>query len=97
MCLSDICLSGLVLTRSSEIQYKRKLKEWNVGKNVRKGEMKAIVRKRQQRRLQEPSKRDLLFRVRNEVVPPEKIDRWMDRNKVAPDSLFCPSPEARRW
>jgi hypothetical protein len=82
------------LTSRSERQYKSRLKEWGLGRNIRKDEMEAIVQKRQKRRLIETDKNDLLFSVRNEMVPPEKIDRWVERNSVATDKLYFPPSDA---
>jgi hypothetical protein len=59
--------------------------------------MKAIVRKRQQRRLIENDKRDLAFSVRGMEVDVEKIDRWMKRNKVSNSFLYNTSPMACRY
>ncbi|KAK3941755.1 hypothetical protein QBC46DRAFT_352996 [Diplogelasinospora grovesii] len=73
---------------ATQRQYINILKKWNLGKNIRNEEMKAIVRKRQQRRLAEKNKPDLLFRVRDQVVPPQKIDRWMAANSVAADDMY---------
>ena len=56
--------------------------------------MKAIVRKRQQRRLVETDKGELAFRIRGNVVEPEKIDRWMKRNDVTDSMIYAPSPAA---
>jgi len=56
--------------------------------------MKAIVRKRQQRKLVETDKRELVFQVRGNVVEPGKIDRWMKRNGVAESMIYAPSPTA---
>jgi len=65
-----------------------------VDKNVKPNEMKAIVRKRQQRRLVETEKGDLAFQVRGNVGEPEKIDRWMKRHMVAENTVYAPSPVA---
>jgi len=56
--------------------------------------MKAIVRKRQQRRLAETDKGDLIFRVRGSVVESGKIDRWMKRNGVTESMPYAASPAA---
>lgn len=56
--------------------------------------MQAIVRKQQHRRLVEPEKRDLNFKVLNFAVKSEKIDTWMKRNNVAGDAIYAPSPAA---
>lgn len=55
--------------------------------------MKAIVRKRQQRRLVE-DKGDLKFTVRGTAVETQKIQRWMKRNEVPESFLYVPSPAA---
>jgi hypothetical protein len=53
--------------------------------------MKAIVRKRQRRRIVEAGKGELKFRVRGNEVSAEKIDRWMNRNHVPEDEVYSPS------
>jgi hypothetical protein len=52
------------------------------------------VRKRQQRKLVEPNKRELVFAVRENIVGPEKVDRWMRRNKIPETIPYAPSPDA---
>lgn len=54
--------------------------------------MKAIVRKRQRRILVEDDKRELVFIVRESIVDPQKIDRWIKRNDIPGSSLYIPSP-----
>lgn len=56
--------------------------------------MKAIVRKRQKRKLVEIDKGELAFKVRGRSVEPEKIDRWMKRNGVTDTMIYAPSPSA---
>lgn len=56
--------------------------------------MKAIVRKRQQRKLVETGKGELMFKVRGSVVEPRKIDRWMKKEGVPESMLYAPSPAA---
>lgn len=63
-------------------------------KKVKTEEMKAIVRKRQKRKLTERTKRELTFEVRGTHVGPEKIERWMKRHKVADSFLYPSSPAA---
>jgi hypothetical protein len=58
--------------------------------------MKAIVRKRQKRRLIETDKGEPALKVRGSVVEPEKIDRWMKRNRVSESVPYSPSPAACR-
>jgi hypothetical protein len=85
------------LTGDSERQYKSKLAKWNVGKKIRRNEMKAIVRKRQIRKVEEPDKRDLTFTLRGEVVPEAKVDRWMKRKQIPTDAVYSPSSGAGKF
>ena len=68
-------------------QYRRRVSERGLDKNVKPNEMKAIVRKRQQRKIVETNRRELVFRLRGNVVDPEKINRWMKRNDVPEDMM----------
>lgn len=56
--------------------------------------MKAIVRKRQYRKLIEDNKAELVFTVRGNAVEPQKVDRWMKRNDVPENLPYAPSPAA---
>ncbi|KAF7509889.1 hypothetical protein GJ744_007400 [Endocarpon pusillum] len=53
--------------------------------------MKAIVRKRQRRRLVETGKEELVFEIRGIVVESDKIDRWMKRNGITENILYSSS------
>ncbi|RGP64701.1 kinesin light chain 2 [Fusarium sporotrichioides] len=75
-------------------QYRTRITQWGKDKNIKPGEMAAIVRKRQKRNLVEVDKRELIFTVRGRNVDPHKIDRWMARNGVSQTSLYAPSPTA---
>lgn len=57
-------------------------------------EMKAIVRKRQRRKLVETNKGELEFEVRGSQVQQQKIERWMKRHGVVESSLYPSSPAA---
>lgn len=70
------------------------ISEWGLDKNVKPEEMKAIVRKRQRRKLVEIDKNELIFEVRGVRVDHHKVDRWMKRNKVPESFLFFPQPAA---
>ena len=59
--------------------------------------MKAIVRKRQTRKLIEIDKKPLHFEIRENSVELEKVDRWMKRNNVQESILYHPSPAAGEW
>jgi len=56
--------------------------------------MKAIVRKRQERKLIDKNKGEFEFQVRGFDVDPSKIDRWMKRNQVSENLIYAPSPAA---
>jgi hypothetical protein len=58
--------------------------------------MQAIVRKRQERKLVETDKRQLVFKVRGSEVELQKIERWMKRHNVADSFLYAPNPGARK-
>ncbi|KAF4991287.1 hypothetical protein FGRMN_7947 [Fusarium graminum] len=68
--------------------------QWVLDKNVKAAEMAAIVRKRQHRTLFESDKRELSFTVQGTEIEPQKINRWMDRNKIPENVLYAPSPAA---
>ncbi|KAJ3462636.1 hypothetical protein MRS44_007422 [Fusarium solani] len=75
-------------------QYRTRISQWGKDKNVKPVEMAAIVRKRQQRKLADSDKGELIFMVRGSTVEPQKIDRWMNRHEVPQDLLYAPSPAA---
>ncbi|KAF2271084.1 TPR-like protein, partial [Lojkania enalia] len=72
-------------------QYRTRVSQWGKDKNVKPQEMRAIVRKRQQRRLVEVNKGELLFKVRGKQVEPQKIDRWMKSHEVPESLLYAPT------
>lgn len=59
-------------------------------KNVKRDEMKAIVRKQQRRKILE-DKGGFVFRVRGRIVEQEKITRFMKQNSVSESHLYSPS------
>ncbi|KAF2787012.1 hypothetical protein K505DRAFT_134338, partial [Melanomma pulvis-pyrius CBS 109.77] len=73
-------------------QYRTRISQWRKDKNIKPEEMRAIVRKRQQRKLREGNKAELVFTVRGQPVEPQKVDRWMKRNNVS--ESMCISPAA---
>ena len=75
-------------------QYRTRITQWGNDKNIKPKEMRAIVRKQQQRKLVEVDKGELEFKVRGCTVNPQKINRWMKRNNVADSFLYAPSPAA---
>jgi hypothetical protein len=64
---------------------------------VKSQEMRAIVRKRQRRKLVEVGKGELVFKVRGHQVDPQKIERWMKRHEVVDSLLYVPSPAACKY
>lgn len=76
------CLSN---NGCSERQYKTRISQWALEKNVKFDEMKAIVRKYQERKVQEG--KDTLFRVRKRPVDPKKISRFIKKHKF-PDEWY---------
>lgn len=86
------CAHRLTLQRLR--QYRTRISQWGLDKNIKPQEMKAIVRKRQRRKLVDRSKRTLTFTVRGNEVDEQKIDRWMKRNGIPEDELYTHSPAA---
>ncbi|KAB5585674.1 hypothetical protein GE09DRAFT_33710 [Coniochaeta sp. 2T2.1] len=79
---------------ATERQYKSILSKWNVNQYIPRPVMKAIVRKQQARRVAEPQKRNPVFYLRGEVVPGEKVARFMKREDIAPDVAYSPASGA---
>jgi hypothetical protein len=77
-------------------QYRTRVSQWGLDKNIKPEEMRSIVRKRQQRKLVEVNKGELIFQVRGYKIEPQKIDRWMKRHEVSESALYAPSPAACR-
>jgi hypothetical protein len=75
-------------------QYRSRISQWKLDKNVKPDEMKAIVRKKQKRKLIEVNQRDLKFRVRGFEVPSRKIHRYMREKGIAESLLYSESPAA---
>jgi hypothetical protein len=83
-----------ILIRNIRIrQYKSRISQWKLDKNIKHKEMECIVRKRQRRKLLEPSRPELVFHVRNIEVGPTKIDRWMSRHNMKETTMVA-SPTA---
>jgi hypothetical protein len=77
-------------------QYKSRVSKWNLDRNIKPEEMKAIIRKRQKRKLVETEKSDLVFQVRGVIVDTAKIDRWMQTHGAPKSTLYSSSPAASR-
>ncbi|MCJ1473176.1 hypothetical protein MMC13_001827 [Lambiella insularis] len=70
--------------KASRKQYNTKIAQWRIGKNIKENEMKAIVRKERQRKMQDPPK-DSVFRVRKLPVDSQKIERFKRDNRINSD------------
>ncbi|KAI4952113.1 hypothetical protein J4E91_003575 [Alternaria rosae] len=75
-------------------QYRSRLTQWKLDKNIKPEEMRAIVKHRQQRSLVDTNKPALKFYVRGQEVEPQKIERWMKRHDVLESVMYAPSPAA---
>ncbi|KAF2829125.1 hypothetical protein CC86DRAFT_368201 [Ophiobolus disseminans] len=75
-------------------QYRLRLSQWKLDKNIKPEEMRCIVKKRQKRRLLEVDKPGLVFQVRGNEVDQTKIDRWMNSHDIPDSMLYAPSPAA---
>ncbi|KAE9364310.1 hypothetical protein N431DRAFT_355172 [Stipitochalara longipes BDJ] len=71
---------------ASQRQYKIKISEWRVGKNIKVDEYKFMVQT-QANRAQE--NKDTHFRVRGRDVAPEKIERAVKRQKLSDQELIA--------
>ncbi|PMD37641.1 hypothetical protein L207DRAFT_432991 [Hyaloscypha variabilis F] len=67
-------------------QYKIKISEWHVGKNIKGDEYKFIAQTQAKRAQEE---KDTNFRVRGREVPPEKIARAVKRQKLSDQELVA--------
>ena len=61
--------------KSRRKQYTTKIEQWGIGKNIKGNEMRAIIRKEKQRKMEHPPK-ESIFRVRKHPVEPHKIERF---------------------
>ena len=71
-----------------------RISRWGLDKNIKPQEMKAIVRKRQTRKLVETDKKPLHFKIRENSVEPEKVERWMESHNVQETVLYDSSSPA---
>ena len=71
-----------------ERQYKRKISQWNLDKNVKNSEMLFIVHTQKKRKAEGKVTK---FRVRGRLVEPEKIARTVKRKNISEDDLLAQS------
>jgi len=67
-------------------QYRSRITKWGLDKKVKAVERQFIVRKHAQRRLLEPNKKSLVFKVRGKLISRAKIERWT-REEVGGNAL----------
>jgi hypothetical protein len=77
-------------------QYRLRITQWKLDKNIKSEEMQAIVKKRQTRKLLERGKAEQVFRVRGTEVETQKIDRWMKSHDITDSMLYAPSQLASK-
>jgi hypothetical protein len=74
-------------------QYKDRIEKWGINvKNFKGSEMKAVVRKKQKRKLDE--QKESGFRIRGREVGSEKIEKFMKRNGIPENSEYWPTSPA---
>ncbi|KAL9629811.1 MAG: hypothetical protein Q9164_006715 [Protoblastenia rupestris] len=69
--------------KASKKQFNTRIKKWKVDKNIKRREMKSIIRKQTQRQSDVLPKRSA-FRVRGHDVDSTKIDRFQRTNQSGP-------------
>ena len=69
-----------LVTDCSERQYKRKITEWHLDKNVKDDEMRAILAKQDARKREG---KESIFYVRGRLVQNKKIDRYCQRKGLS--------------
>ncbi|OCK98550.1 uncharacterized protein K441DRAFT_543101, partial [Cenococcum geophilum 1.58] len=67
--------------RATAKQYKTQIKRWGLEKNVKDNEMRAVIR--MQRKRKEIDGKESEFLLRDRVVPPQKIRRYMKRTGLS--------------
>ncbi|KAK5657946.1 hypothetical protein OQA88_2498 [Cercophora sp. LCS_1] len=68
-------------------QYRSRITKWNLDKNVKVVERQFIVQKQAERRMLEPNKKGLVFKVRGKLISKAKIERWT-REEVKDNTLY---------
>jgi hypothetical protein len=75
-------------------QYENRISKWGFDKKVKPSEMAFIIQRQQQRRAEEPTRRDLRFEVRGVPVTNDKIARAEKRNLPQPETVLSTSKYA---
>lgn len=80
------------LTCFSQRQYKIKISQWHLDKNIKDSEVRFIAQTQVKRALED---KNTNFRVRGRDVDPEKIARAVKRKKISEEELLA-MPSARK-
>lgn len=76
-------------------QYKSKLNDWGLAKNIKSKDMRPIVRKDMKRRAEDPSKKTN-YRLRRRPVPPERIERYKKMRAITDKTELSDARKFRR-
>ncbi|KAF3003733.1 hypothetical protein E8E13_009414 [Curvularia kusanoi] len=79
---------------ATDRQWKHRFKQWELDKNVKSHEMKAMVRILQDRKVNQPDHPNINFKIRGISVDHRKIERWMHEHNIADDKLYNPGATA---
>ncbi|KAJ8069430.1 hypothetical protein OCU04_003084 [Sclerotinia nivalis] len=71
--------------RATPRQYKRRIEQWKLDKNIKENDMRVILRKDLKRK-REGKKSE--FRISGRDVVPQKIERFAQRNKMTEESIL---------
>jgi hypothetical protein len=76
-----------IILSHSERQYKRKIADWKLDKNIKDPDMRIILRKQLKRKLE--SGKDSEFTINGRPVPPEKMSRFVIRKALAQEEILA--------
>lgn len=79
------------LTYLRDRQYKRRIKQWGLGKNIKDADLRFMAQTRLRRK---SCGKDTIFRFRHHPVEPQKIDQYIKRKKLSESMLLLPSSPA---
>ncbi|KAI9640193.1 hypothetical protein NHQ30_011430 [Ciborinia camelliae] len=71
--------------RATPKQYKRRIEQWKLDKNIKENDMKVILRKNLKRKREG---KESEFSISGRDVEPQKIQRFAQRNKLTEDSIL---------
>jgi hypothetical protein len=77
----------------SERQYKKRISQWHIDKNIKDSEIRFMAQMQVKRALED---KETNFRVRGRDVDPEKISRAVKRKKLSDEDLLA-MPAARKY